>query len=229
MAKNASRKTQSKSAKSVNKKNANNGASEAQKLKDKARDRELVYQIKTKRDEAVLKAFITFTYRVYHPGVTGRLIFVGILIAAPAIVLKPMWLKATCLIVGLLCILLAFFRQNISLALTKGKDPDYLSGAEFAYEFTEADASFYKNGELTDYVSKYKDIASFFYDDKFYYLAMVNKDLHILPKNRFTVGDPAGFEDFIYQRSKKTCKWIPDNFRDQMKKRRAYRQMKNSV
>ena len=29
--------------------------------------------------------------------------------------------------------------------------------------------------------------------------------------------------NIVYKKSKKTCRWIPDNFRDQMKQRRAKR------
>jgi hypothetical protein len=225
MAKNASRKSQPAGG---GKKKGNSGTSDIQKLKDKAKTRDVLYQVKTKRDEAVIKAFITFTYRVYHPGVTVRLIFLGLLIAAPSIIAKAMWLKVTCLTVGALLILLGLFRQYISVALTKRNDPDYKSGVEYTYEFTSADASFYKGDELVAYINKYKAVMAFYYDEDFYYLAIANRDLFVLPKSRFTVGEPAEFEDFIYQKSKKTCKWIPNNFKDQMDKRRAYRQLNSN-
>ncbi len=225
MAKNASRKSQT--AGSGRKKGGGN-ASDLQKLKDKSKVRDVLYQVKTKRDGSIIRAFITFTYRVYHPGVTVRLIFFGLLIGAPAIVIKTMWLKAACAAVGALLILLGLFRQNISVALTKRNDPDYKSGVEYTYEFTSADASFYKGGELVAYINKYKDVMAFYYDEDFYYLAIANRDLFILPKSRFTIGDPATFEDFIYQKSKKTCKWIPNNFKDQLAKRRAYRRLNSN-
>jgi hypothetical protein len=71
-----------------------------------AKKKEVLYQVKTKRDSDVIKAYITFTYRVLHPGVTGRLIFAGILIAAPAIIAKALWLRIVCLVVGGLLVLL---------------------------------------------------------------------------------------------------------------------------
>jgi hypothetical protein len=222
MAKNASRKSQSGSG---SKKKSNSGANDIQKLKEKSKARDVLFQVRTKRDAAMIKAFITFTYRVYHPGVTVRLIFIGALIAAPAILVKAMWLKVACLAIGGLLILLGLFRQNISLALTKKNDPDYKSGVEYTYEFTSADASFYKGDELVAYINKYKDVMAFYYDEDYFYLAIANRDMFILPKDRFTIGDPAEFEDFIYQKSKKTCKWIPNNYKDQMARRRAYRQL----
>lgn len=206
--------------------NAANG--DIKKQKERSKERDVLYQVKTKRDAAVLKAFITFTYRVYHPGVTVRLIFFGLLIAAPAIIIKITWFRVLCLVAGLALILLGLFRQNISLAMTKRNDPDYQSGAEFTYEFTNADASFYRDGELINYINKYKDIMAFYYDEDFYYLATGNRDFYILPKSRFTVGDAKEFDDFIYQKSKKTCRWIPNNFKDQLARRRAYRQMNST-
>ena len=48
-------------------------------------------------------------------------------------------------------------------------------------------------------------------------------DDHILPKDAFTIGAPADFEEFIYKKSKKTCKWLPNKLSDRIKKRRAER------
>lgn len=216
--------------KNVNKNSGKKGrgesaANDIKKQKARSKERDVLYCVETKRDAAVLKAYITFTYRVYHPGVTARLLFFGVLIAAPSIIVTQTWLRILCLSVGAVLILLGLFRQNISLAMTKKNDPDYQSGAEFTYEFTDADASFYKNGEIFNYIGKYKDVMAFYYDEDFYYLATGNRDFYILPKNRFTAGDPDEFENFIYRKSKKTCRWIPNNFRDQLKKRRAYRQL----
>ena len=132
------------------------------------------------------------------------MIFYGLLVFFPGFFIKIKAVSIACFIVGALIILLALFRQYISLALTKRNDPDYKSGADFTYDFTEADASFYRNDELIAYLAKYKDILSFYYDDKFYYLAISNRDLFILPKSRFTIGDPADFEDFIFKKSKHT-------------------------
>ena len=39
----------------------------------------------------------------------------------------------------------------------------------------------------------------------------------------FTIGDADSFEEFIYKKSKKTCHWLPNNYRDAIKQRRAQR------
>lgn len=228
MAKNATRKGNSQPRKQGQSsgKNSEQNSQRAEKQQKQAAEtpkREVLYQVRTKRDSDVIKAYITFNYRAMHPGVTGRLIFIGILIALPAIIAEQLWLKAACLIVGGLLILLGFFRQYISLALTKRNDEAYKNGTVFTYDFTMNDARFYSDDHLTSSISKYKEIISFFYDDDYYYLGIRNRDFFILPKNRFTVGDPEEFSDFIYKRCKKTCKWLPNKFSDRMKQRRASR------
>ena len=182
-----------------------------------------LYQVKTKRTAGVIKAYITFTYRILHPGVTPRLILYGLLVAAPGIFFfKDLYWKCFFIVVGLAMILLGFFRQYISLAMTKKNDPDYKSGAEFTYDFYEASASFRKGDDVFSTIPKYKDVTAFYYDEGFYYLA-VGKEIHILPKDAFTIGAPADFEEFIYKKSKKTCKWLPNKLSDRIKKRRAER------
>jgi len=207
MAKNAGRK-------------ANAAAQKKPVTVDKSKD--VIYQVKTRRDSDIIKAYITFNYRVMHPGVTPRLILFGILIAAPAIIVKTMWLRIALAVVGVLLILLGLFRQYISLALTKSNDEAYKNGTEFTYEFTQTDARSW-TGDSLESSGKYKDVTAFYYDKDYFYLGMKSRDFFILPKSRFTIGDPAEFEEFIYKKSKKTCRWIPDNFRDQMKQRRAKR------
>ena len=221
MAKNAARKGNTQNKKPKAGKSDPRAAKELQKPAATDNNREVLYQVKTKRDSDVIKAFITFNYRAFHPGVTGRLILFGILIALPAIIVQQVWLKAACIAVGLFLILLGLFRQYISLALTKRNDEAYKNGTEFTYDFTLNDARFYSDDNLTSSISKYKEIIDFFYDDDYYYLGIRNRDFFILPKSRFTKGDPAEFADFIYKRCKKTCKWLPNKFSDRMKQRRA--------
>ena len=188
-----------------------------------AKKRDAVFQLKTKRTSDIIKAYITFTYRIMHPGVTPRLLLYGVLVAAPGIFFfKDLYWKIFFIAIGVALILLAFFRQYISLAITKNNDPDYKSGAEFEYDFYDLSATVSKNGEIVSRMTNYKDVTAFYYDNDFYYLAL-GKEVHVLPKSAFTVGEPSAFEEFIYKKSKKTCHWLPNNMRDRMKQRRARR------
>ena len=193
--------------------------------KPKAQDKpkEVLYQIRTKRDSGVLKAYITFTYRVFHPKVTARMVLYGLLILVPGFFVKTQALRIALWVLGGLVVLLGLFRQYISLALTKGSDADYRNGTEFVYEFTKNDASFYRGGELTAYSSKYKDIDAVFHDEDYYYLSLKSREFFVIPKDRFTIGDQSEFGDFMYSRCKKVCRWIPRKFSNRLKKRQAQR------
>ncbi|MBR0309244.1 MAG: YcxB family protein [Mogibacterium sp.] len=195
------------------------------KLPDKAPEqpKEVLYQIKTKRDSGVLKAYITFTYRVFHPKVTARMVLYGLLIFAPGFLVKAQALKIVLWALGGLIVLLGLFRQYISLALTKKSDEDYRNGTEFVYEFTQNDASFFRDGELTAYSSKYKDIDAVFYDEEYYYLSLTSREFFVIPMDRFTIGDPSTFSDFIYKRCKKVCRWIPAKLGNKIKKYQSSR------
>ena len=198
---------------------------EAQSSTAKAseKQKEVLYQVRTKRDSGVLKAYITFTYRVFHPKVTARMVLYGLLIFVPGFLVKAQALKITLWIIGGLVVLLGLFRQYISLALTKKSDEDYRNGTEFVYEFTQNDASFFRDGELTAYSSKYKDIDAVFYDEEYYYLSLTSREFFVIPMDRFTIGDPSTFGDFMYKRCKKVCRWIPVKFSNQLKKMRSQR------
>lgn len=196
-------------------------AQKTTKVSDKKK--EVLYQIKTKRDSGVLKAYITFTYRVFHPKVTARMVLYGLLILAPGFAVKSQALKIILWVLGGLVVLLGLFRQYISLALTKRSDADYRNGTEFVYEFTQNDASFFRDGELSVYSSNYKDIDAVFYDEDYYYLSLTSREFFVIPMNRFTIGDPSTFGDFIYKRCKKVCRWIPAKLGNKLKKYRSSR------
>ena len=196
-------------------------AQNTSKVSDKKK--EVLYQIKTKRDSGVLKAYITFTYRVFHPKVTARMVLYGLLILAPGFVVKTQALKITLWVLGGLVVLLGLFRQYISLALTKRSDADYRNGTEFVYEFTQNDASFFRDGELSVYSNRYKDIDAVFYDEDYYYLSLTSREFFVIPMDRFTIGDPSTFGDFMYKRCKKVCRWIPAKLGNKLKKYRSGR------
>ncbi len=231
MAKNKTR-TSAPAAKSGQKKKAQSSKSqntEAQdtvnKLPDKTpeKPKEVLYQVRTKRDSGILKAYITFTYRVFHPKVTARMVLYGLLIFVPGFYVKARALKVVLWVLGGLVVLLGLFRQYISLALTKKSDEDYRNGTEFVYEFTQNDASFFRDGELSVYSSRYKDIDAIFYDEDYYYLSLTSREFFVIPMDRFTIGDPSTFGDFMYKKCKKVCRWIPAKFSNKLRKMRSQR------
>jgi hypothetical protein len=214
-------KNKTRSNKTSSQSKPKTGAQKNTKVSDKQKD--VLYQIRTKRDSGVLKAYITFTYRVFHPKVTARMVLYGLLILAPGFVVKTQALKIILWVLGGLVVLLGLFRQYISLAITKKSDEDYRKGTEFVYEFTQNDASFFRDGELSVYSSRYKDIDAVFYDEDYYYLSLTSREFFVIPMDKFTIGDPSTFGDFMYKKSKKVCRWIPAKFSNQLKKMRSQR------
>ena len=214
-------KNKTRSNKTSSQAKPKNEAQKTSKVSDKPKD--VLYQIKTKRDSGVLKAYITFTYRVFHPKVTARMVLYGLLILAPGFVVKTQALKIILWVLGGLVVLLGLFRQYISLALTKRSDADYRNGTEFVYEFTQNDASFFRDGELSAYSNRYKDIDAVFYDEDYYYLSLTSREFFVIPMDRFTIGDPSTFGDFMYKRCKKVCRWIPAKLGNKLKKYRSGR------
>ena len=214
-------KNKTRSNKTSSQSKPKTGAQKNTKVSDKQKD--VLYQIRTKRDSGVLKAYITFTYRVFHPKVTARMVLYGLLIIAPGFVVKTQALKIILWVLGGLIVLLGLFRQYISLALTKRSDADYRNGTEFVYEFTQNDASFFRDGELSAYSNRYKDIDAVFYDEDYYYLSLTSREFFVIPMDRFTIGDPSTFGDFMYKRCKKVCRWIPAKLGDKLKKYRSGR------
>ena len=214
-------KNKTRSNKTSSQAKPKNEAQKTSKVSDKPKD--VLYQIKTKRDSGVLKAYITFTYRVFHPKVTARMVLYGLLILAPGFVVKTQALKIILWVLGGLVVLLGLFRQYISLALTKRSDADYRNGTEFVYEFTQNDASFFRDGELSVYSSRYKDIDAVFYDEDYYYLSLTSREFFVIPMDRFTIGDPSTFGDFMYKKCKKVCRWIPAKLGNKLKKYRSSR------
>ena len=214
-------KNKTRSNKTSSQAKPKNEAQKTSKVSDKPKD--VLYQIRTKRDSGVLKAYITFTYRVFHPKVTARMVLYGLLILAPGFVVKTQALKIILWVLGGLVVLLGLFRQYISLSLTKRSDADYRNGTEFVYEFTQNDASFFRDGELSAYSNRYKDIDAVFYDEDYYYLSLTSREFFVIPMDRFTIGDPSTFGDFMYKRCKKVCRWIPAKLGNKLKKYRSGR------
>ena len=123
----------------------NNSAPQAEEKSSKSsskKKKDALYQIKTKRTSDILKAYITFTYRISHPGVTARLVLYGLLVAAPGVFyFKDLFWKIFFIVIGIALVLLGFFRQYISLSMTKKNDPDYINKTDFTYDFYDLSAT----------------------------------------------------------------------------------------
>ena len=168
------------------------------------------FEVVTKRDVAMMKAFITFVNRVKHPRVSFNFVLFGLLIIfMPFTANTKLIFAVMCYVIGGFMVLMGLFRHYIPLMAAKTKDTDYLEGVEYAYRFGKTDITVYRDGETYMLVGSYQNVTSFFSDEYYYYLGVKNEDLFVLPKNRFTVGDAADFEMFITEKSNEQCRFVP--------------------
>lgn len=178
---------------------------------------EIKYKVVAKRDSDMIKAFLTFLNRVKNPRVTTNFIVFGLVIFfLPFTTTGQPILSVCCYIIGAFMVLMGFFRHYIPLSMMKKKDPDYISGTIYTYIFGNRDVQVFKGDELYLLAGSYQKITSFFNDEYYYYVGMNNDDLFVLPRNCFTVGDAAEFENYICDRSQMECRWIPVKIKNKL-------------
>jgi hypothetical protein len=179
-------------------------------MSEEKTSQEILYQVDAKRDADMLKAFVTFVYRVNYPRVSSNFIVYGLVIFfIPFTITKHPIISGICFAIGAFMVLMGLFRQYIPVTRMKKRDPDYISGVITTYSFSKNELKVYRDGELHMIAGNYQKINSFYSDEYYYYLGMNDDDLFVLPRRCFTTGDPDEFQQFICQRSRLECRWIP--------------------
>jgi hypothetical protein len=191
-------------------------------LQKETSQKEIKYQVKAKRDAAMIKSFITFTYRVKHPKVTSNFIIWGIVVFfIPFTASGHPVISGICFAIGAFMVLMGLFRQYIPLTMMKKRDTDYIEGVVTTYNFGKTDIEVYRNDELLMIAGSYQKIHSFYSDEYYYYIGMNEDDLFVLPKSCFTIGDSYEFQTFISEKSQVECSWIPVTLKNKFIKVRA--------
>lgn len=189
----------------------------------------VLYRVETKRDAKMIKDFILFTYRQRFPRVTRNFLIIGLLSLVFIYGGKIRAVQIICLVIGIFCILMAFFRHHIPIFNMKRRDPDYLEQNTLTYEFTSAGFVGFRNEEPYIKVNDYHKINHIYHDEEYYFIGVNDEDLIILPKKKFTDGDPVEFEYFINRKTSIEPVWVPvdRNARKEVrKKERAARAAK---
>jgi len=169
----------------------------------------VLYRVETKRDAKMIKDFVLFTYRQRFPKVTRNFLIVGLLSLVFIYGGKIRAVQIICLFIGVFCILMAFFRHHIPIFNMKRRDPDFLEQNTLSYEFTSTGFTGYRNDEPYIKVNDYHKIHHVYHDEEYYYIGFNEQDLIILPKKKFTDGDPVEFEQFIQRKSGIEPSWVP--------------------
>lgn len=177
----------------------------------------LLYKVETKRDNQMIKSFVKFTYRVSHPNVTRNFIIVGLVSFAFTYGIRIEAMRYFLLIQGTFCMIMGLFRHLIPINTMKRKDPDYIAGNTLSYEFGKKGIRALRNGEEYLAVSDYKQVTNLYHDEFYYYLGANEEDLMILPKDKFIIGDPDSFADFIGKKARIDVRWSPSTRHERSK------------
>lgn len=184
---------------------------EEEKIKRESPDaRKNKYVVCMRRDAAMIMTFVKFTNRVRHPRVTFNLFVTGVLLALiPTIgkgaVALPGVVISYCL--GILLILMALFRQHISVYMMK-TNPETKLNEELTYMFGNTGIRVMQDGSVES-LGYYKTVYRVWEDERNYYIGMNEDDLVILPKCSFTEGDVSKFREFILEKTGADYRWIP--------------------
>ncbi len=182
---------------------------ENQELQGAADPRKNHYTVHIRRDTQMMKIFIKFTNRIRHPRVTFNLLATGVLLALVPTVIKGIALPGVVISygMGVLLILMALFRQNISVSMMKN-DPQVKENEEITYLFGDSRIRALRDGREED-MGYYKNVYRVWEDERIYYVGMNEEDLLILPKDEFIEGDQKSFREFILDKSGADYRWVP--------------------
>lgn len=192
-----------------------NGAREHLQENEDARRNK--YVVSTVRNKELLKTFVKFYNRVKHPRVTiYNLVVGGTLVALPFVqdgIRQPG--ETICYVIGTIMVLLALFRQYISVYMMKSK-PETKYNASVRYLFGSTGVQLEEEGEVSR-LGNYKKIYCVWEDEENFYIGMNEDDLIVLPKKDFESGDAATFREYILDKSRAEFCWKPAKFQNVVK------------
>ena len=192
---------------------------------------ETKFKVVMKKDDEIMKDFLSFTYRAQGQANRMKLyIFaIGMLVIG--------WLAARggnttmgniIAVVGILMVLTGLVLPKIALARMKKSDEGYKTGTEYTYVFASGSMYIYENGELAQNVGGYRQVSCFYGDEKNYYVGINNDDLYLLPMKNFVEGDPNEFIDFIQYVSDESYVFLPATVKNRWTKYRAEQKVKEA-
>lgn len=191
---------------------------EAQEFLKEGEDaRKSKYVVSTVRDKELLKTFVKFYNRVRHPRVTVyNLVVGGTLVALPIVqdgIRQPG--ETICYVIGTIMVLLALFRQYISVYMMKSK-PETKYNTRVRYLFGSTGIQLDEEGEVSR-LGNYKKIYCVWEDERNFYIGMNEDDLLVLPKKDFETGDVTMFREYILDKSRAEFRWKPARFQNVVK------------
>lgn len=190
------------------------------------RERNVLYAAEYKRTAKMISDFVKFTYRQRFPKVSRNFMIVGLLSIVFVYGGRIRAVQIICLVLGIFCILMSLFRHHIPISMMKRRDPDYLEQNTLTYEFTGHDITGLRNGEPYIEVKDYHNIHHLYHDEEYFFIGVNEQDLIILPKDKFTCGDPDEFCDYIKRKTGIEPVWVPSTRENRREKNRTDRAKK---
>lgn len=175
------------------------------------------YRVEVKYNTELMKRFFEFYNRVKHPRATISLTTIGVMLTALPILNEGIATPGVviCFVMGPLLIVFGLFRQYLSVWMTK-KSSTIEENADMCYMFSDTSVTVDTAGKV-ERMGNYKKIYRIWEDEKTFYVGMNEDDLLVLPKDKFTEGDPDAFRDFIVEKSRCEYRWKPVKLNNKMK------------
>lgn len=177
------------------------------------------FKIVTNRDKAMTKSFVVFLDNIKHRHVTIRLCIMGILMLSVVIFVPGNLIGILIFsILGILFLFFGIFRHSIAAAKiykTICSDTEILINT---YVFEDNGLSVYTNESLEKAGGSYKQIASFYENEKNFFILMNKDELYVLPKKDFVIGDVDEFRQYIETKICAKVIWTPEKPVNKFKK-----------
>lgn len=173
---------------------------------------EAKFKVVMRKDDEVLKDFISFRYRAQGALQRYKMRILAIGLAIIGVLAgrdnHPI-AGAVMFGIGMFFFIGTFFLSQIAVAKLRKADIAYQNQTELTYVFTKSGIYVYENDELSQNVGGYSKITCFYGDEKNYYVGVNNDDLYLLPKRKFVEGDAEAFLEFIEQKSGEKYEFLP--------------------
>ena len=173
---------------------------------------ETKFKVIMKKNDEVLKDFISFTYRAKGAMTRYkmRIHALGLVIIGVLAIRDDNVVAGTIIgIIGITFLVVSFFLSKIAMTKLKAADLAYQNQTELTYAFTNSSIYVYENGELSQNVGSYNNVSCFYGDEKNYYVGVNNEDLYLLPKKSFVEGDAEEFLEFVEKKSGEQYEFLP--------------------
>lgn len=170
----------------------------------------VIYKVRTKHTQELLKDFVKFSFRVNHPKATLQLCVIGVGLTIIGMAMEKgstgMWVS---LVVGILICVFAFTRHHIGIMRLKGNDDIYKNDWEVEVSFSNHEIRIWNSGEEKVISEPYRKVAALYMDEKNYYIGIEGDNLYPLPRKAFVEGDQESFEDFIRRKTNQKILYAP--------------------